>query len=58
MRPKHISQTRYLSRNKCLYQKHQNIVLALKAMKSADANVPINPDESVRKLRDTDTDAF
>ena len=29
------------------------MVLALKAMKSAGANVPINPDVFDRKLRDT-----
>ena len=34
------------------------MALALKEMKSAGANVPINPDEFVRKLRDTDRDAF
>ena len=34
------------------------MALALKGMTYAGANVPINPDEFVRKLRDTDRDAF
>ena len=34
------------------------MALALKAMKAADANVPINPNELVRELRDTNTNAF
>ena len=38
--------------------KHQNMALALKAIKAADANVPINPNELVRELRDTNTNAF
>ena len=28
LRPKHICLTKHLSRNKCLYQKHQNMALA------------------------------
>lgn len=49
MKPKHIALTRYISRNKCLYQKHQN--MALKAMTNVGITVPLNPDEYERKLR-------
>jgi len=58
MRPKHIGLTRYLSRNKCLCQKHQNMALALKSMKKAGAEVPLNPDESKRRLSTTSADTF
>ena len=34
MRPKHIALTKYLSRNKCLCQKHQNMALMLKAIRT------------------------
>ncbi|XP_071164971.1 uncharacterized protein [Mytilus edulis] len=52
LRPKHICLTKHLSRNKCLCQKHQNMALALKNMKTSGANVTINPDEFVRQLKD------
>ncbi|VDI32445.1 Hypothetical predicted protein [Mytilus galloprovincialis] len=58
MRPKNIGLTRYLSRNKCLCQKHQNMALALKSMKKAGASVPLNPDEFIRKLRTTPANTF
>jgi len=58
MRPKHIGLTRYLSRNKCLCQKHQNMPLALKSMKKAGAEVPFIPDELNRKLSTTYADSF
>jgi len=51
MRPKHIALTRYLSRNKCLCQKHQNMALTLKAMKNVGITVPLNPNEYERKVR-------
>jgi len=50
LRPKHICLTKYISRNKCLCQKHQNMALALKNMKSAGANISTNPDEFGRYL--------
>ncbi|XP_052087680.1 uncharacterized protein LOC127724675 [Mytilus californianus] len=52
LRPVHISLTKYISRNKCLCQKHQNMALALKNMKTAGANITLNPDEFIRKLND------
>lgn len=58
MRSKHIGLTRYLSRNKCLCQKHQNMALALKSMKKAGAEVPLNPAEFNRKLSTTSADTF
>ena len=56
MRPKHIALTKYLSRNKCLCQRHQNMALALKSMKTAGADVPTNPDEFIRNLGSTTVD--
>ena len=54
LRPKNVSLTRYITRNQCLCQKHQNMALSLKALKSAGVTVPLNPDEFVRKLEETD----
>lgn len=51
LRPKYISLTKYISRNKCLCQKHQNMALALKNVKTAGANVTLNPDEFIRQLK-------
>jgi len=58
MRPKQFALTKYLSRNRCLCQKHQNMALALKAMKNAGADTPINPDEFCRKLSHTSVNTF
>ncbi|MES9901650.1 MAG: hypothetical protein ABW168_03080 [Sedimenticola sp.] len=51
MRRKHIRLTRYLSRKKCCCQKHQNMALLLKALKSHGVNVPTNPNEYGRQLQ-------
>ena len=53
MRPKEVSLTKFLSRNKCLCQKHQNMALMLKAMKNAGSSVPINPDEFGRNVQES-----
>ncbi|XP_060564869.1 uncharacterized protein LOC132724071 [Ruditapes philippinarum] len=55
MRPKSISLTRYITRNQCLCQRHQNMALTLKAVRTSCANVPLNPDEFIRKV-DENTD--
>ena len=52
LRPKYTSLTKYISTNKCICQKHQNMALALKNMKTAGANVTLNPDEFIRQLKD------
>jgi hypothetical protein len=52
LRPKYTSLTKYISRNKCLCQKHKNMALALKNMKIAGAKVTLNSDEFIRQLKD------
>lgn len=49
LRPKSIALTRYITKNQCLCQKHQNMALTLKALRSFGATVPQNPDEFMRK---------
>ena len=49
MRPKSISLTRYITKNQCLCQRHQNMALTLKCIKICGASIPLNPDEFVRK---------
>jgi hypothetical protein len=50
LRPNEVSLTKYISRNKCLCQRHQNMALLLRSMKSAGADVPLNPEDYARKL--------
>jgi hypothetical protein len=50
LRPNEFSLTKYMSRNKCLCQRHQNMALLLRSMKSAGADVPLNPEDYARKL--------
>jgi hypothetical protein len=52
MRPKSICLTRYITKNRCLFQKHQNMALSLKCMRSYGTTVPLNPDEFIRKLEE------
>lgn len=51
MRPKNIALTKFLSRNKCLRQKHKNMALTVKAMKNIGVNVLLNPDEYGRQIQ-------
>jgi len=51
MRSKNIALTKFLSRNKCLCQKHQNMALTVKAMKNIGDNVSLNPDEYGRQIQ-------
>ena len=53
LRLKNVSVTRYITRNQRLCQKYQNTALSLKALESAGANVPLNSEEFVRKLEET-----
>lgn len=55
MRPKSVSLTRYILRHQCLCQKHQNMALTLKSMKSAGDSVPLNPDEYIRNIDELGT---
>lgn len=52
LRPNYICLTKFISRNTCLCQKHQNMALALKNMKSVGAKVPSSPDEFARQLKE------
>ena len=49
MRPKSISLTRYVTKNQCLCQRHQNMALTLKCIKICGASIPLNPYEFLRK---------
>lgn len=52
LRPNYICLTKFISRNTCLCQKHQNMALALKNMKSVGAKVPSSPDKFARHLKE------
>lgn len=52
LRPKYIRLTKYITRNKCLCQKHQNMALLLRGAKCVGADVPLSPDEYARKLKE------
>lgn len=56
LRPKNVSLTRYITKNQCLCQRHQNMALTLKCMPSSGATLPVNPDEFARKLEETGGD--
>lgn len=53
LRPNYICLTKFISRNTCLCQKHQNMALALKNMKSVGVKVPTSPDEFARQLKES-----
>lgn len=52
MRPKNFSTAKYLSKNRCLCQKHQNMALLLKAARAAGLKVSKNPEEFNREEQD------
>ncbi len=54
LRPRHFSLTRYTSKNRCLCQKHQNMALLLKAARTAGVDVPPNPEDYAKKVKDID----
>lgn len=57
MRPKEFNLTQYISRNRCLCQKHQNMALLLKSVKAAGANVPLNPEDFIKRVQNNDINA-
>ena len=52
----HIKPVQFASRNLCLCQKHQNITLKLKAMKSLGLAVNENPDEFIKSHNEAEID--
>lgn len=52
MRPKHIHLTRFLTRKRCLCQKHQNMALCLKAARLNGIRVPQSPEDYAKVLQD------
>lgn len=52
MRPKHISVVKFSNRKTCLCQRHQNMVLKLKALKTIGMPTTENPDTYVEQKSD------
>jgi hypothetical protein len=56
LRPNYICLTKFISRNTCLCQKHQNMALALKNLKAVGVKVPASPDEFARQVKENNID--